>query len=103
MEWDYKNITIDINTNGVFSFNLDSKRYTFPTLLEAKSQIDKLLKDYYKFTKEDYDKLTSSIPAKYKEFITSLISELYFHSKSSYCSVEWDFDFDIDFKKILDI
>lgn len=100
MEWEYKNIIITVDNDGFFIFKFNNEIYEKPSLKEAKSNIDSLTNDYYRFTQKDMDNLMKKLSKRERELVRSLYNELNVHMKSAYCQVDicedtwkWEWDF----------
>lgn len=76
MKWIYKNIEIEINSEGRFFFNVRGKDFSTTSLDEAKEIISEILASYYTFTQKDMDKLLSKLDNREKELVKSLYQEL---------------------------
>mgnify|MGYP006878191783 CR=1 FL=1 len=50
MKWIYKNIEIEINSEGRFFFNVRGKDFSTTSLGEAKEIISEILASYYTFS-----------------------------------------------------
>ena len=59
--WTYKNISININDDGLFVFTFNNKDYKHKSLEDAKECADKLTKDYYNFSMKDYNSMLSKL------------------------------------------
>lgn len=95
MNWEYKNIEININEQGIFYFTINNKRYEENSLDKSKKIIDNILNEFYTFTKKDLDRLYNKLTSKEKCFIDDIITELNIHANSNYCELglhnfEWD-------------
>lgn len=98
MTWTYKDITITINTDGQFYFTVHEQIYKVSTLQLAKNTIDDLLKSYYTFSKEDYDKLLSKLSPREQHFIKNLVDAFSEHLGDSYCELGYNLqDFNATF------
>ena len=64
MEWIYKKIKIEIESDGRFQFNFEDKSYHAQSLDEVKSLIDEYILSYYTFTQKDMDKLLSKLDSR---------------------------------------
>lgn len=100
MEWEYKQVKISIDSDGIFNFKIDNILYTEWSLNSAKRFIDEKLISYYLFTQKDMDKLMSKLDKREKELVRSLYQELKEHMGSAYCEQgisendwEWNWDF----------
>lgn len=100
MEWEYKQVKISIDSDGIFYFKTGSILYTERTLDGAKMVIDEKLKPYYLFSQKDMDRLMSRLDKKEQESVRSLYQEIEGHVGSAYCEQgisekdwEWDWDF----------
>lgn len=100
MEWEYKQVKISIDFDGIFYFKIGSILYTERTLDGAKMVIDEKLKSYYLFSQKDMDRLMSKLDKKEQELVRSLYQEIEGHVGSAYCEQgisekdwEWDWDF----------
>lgn len=100
MEWEYKQVKISIDSDGLFYFKIGSILYTERTLNDAKIVIDEKLKSYYLFTQKDMDKLMSKLDKREQDLVRSLYQEIDQHYNSAYCEQgisekdwEWDWDF----------
>lgn len=100
MEWEYKNIIITVDNDGFFIFKFNNEIYEKPSLKEAKSTIDLLINDYYRFTQKDMNNLMKKLSKREQELVRSLYNELHRHVNSAYCQVDigeniwnWDWDF----------
>jgi hypothetical protein len=101
MKWIYKNIEIEINSEGRFFFNVRGKDFSTTSLDEAKEIISKALAFYYTFTQKDMDKLLSKLDSREKELVKSLYQELDNHKGNNYCELgicqkEWNWEWDFN-------
>jgi hypothetical protein len=88
MKWEYKNHTIEVNGNGIFTFNTaDGSYHSCDTLREAKKLIDKLMAEYYNMTQEQYKQLLDKLTDREKDFVNSMVDELHGHEYSAYCEL----------------
>lgn len=87
MEWEYKNITISVCSDGIFYFNHKGKGDCANTLIDAKRKIDVLTEGYYNFTEKDISRMLKKLDEREKDFVTSLINELNRHSSNAYCEI----------------
>jgi hypothetical protein len=97
MKWNYKNVIIEIKSDGKFYFSINGKTEKADSLEKAESVIDLSLKDYYTFNEKDIDKLCKKLDKRESEFVRSLIDELSRHRCNAYCDMgitdEMLFDF----------
>ncbi len=100
MEWEYKQVKILIDSDGLFYFKINGACYKEKTLENAKKSIDDISKSYYLFTQKDMDKLMSKLDKREKELVRSLYQEIEGHRNSAYCEQgvsegdwEWNWDF----------
>ena len=87
MNWNYKNVIIEIGEDGKFYFSINGKTEKADSLEIAKSLIKLSLKEYYTFSKKDIDKLCKKLDNRESEFVKSLIDELSRHSCNAYCEM----------------
>lgn len=87
MNWNYKNVIIEIEEDGKFYFSINGKTEKVDSLEIAKSLINVSLKKYYTFSLEDIDKLCKKLDKRESEFVKSLIDELSRHSCNAYCEM----------------
>ena len=77
MEWEYKQVKISIDSDGIFYFKIGSILYTERTLDGAKMVIDEKLKSYYLFSQKDMDRLMSKLDKREQELVRSLYQEIW--------------------------
>lgn len=87
MNWNYKNVIIEVENDGRFYFSINGKTEKADSLETAKSLINRLLKDYYTFSEKDIDKLCKKLDKRESEFVRSLMDELSRHSCNAYCEM----------------
>jgi hypothetical protein len=87
MEWNYKKVTIAVDSDGMFNFSINENVYIDSSLESAKSRIDIILKDYYTFSKKDIDILCKKLNKRESEFVRALIEELKCHEYNAYCEI----------------
>ena len=93
MIWDYKNHTIELKA-GKFQFNTsDGVQHACASLDEAMKMIDELTVDYYNMTREQYKQLLSKLTDREKDFVDSMLWELYDHVDNAYCDRGVNMDF----------
>lgn len=100
MEWEYKQVKISIDSDGLFYFKTNGAFYKQKTLEDAKKSIDEFSKSYYNFTQKDMDKLMSKLDKRERDLVRSLYQEIEGHMDSAYCEQgisenewEWNWDF----------
>lgn len=100
MNWIYKNIKININTDGKFVFNCCDSSYTVNSLIEAKEIIDEKTKEFYSINEEFYKNIIKKLNNKEAMFFNQLIEELNCHHNNCYCDLDiYNYlDFEIDNK-----
>lgn len=103
MEWEYKQVKISIDSDGLFYFKIDGAFYKQKTLEDAKKSIDEFSKSYYNFTQKDMDKLMSKLDKRERDLVRSLYKEIECHANSPYCEMgiidnEWNWDWDFSNK-----
>ena len=98
MEWFYKGKNINVDEQGLFSYEHDGKRYNNDTLSGAKYWIDEQMKDYYNITKNDVKTLLNKLNDRERTFITTVLNELKNHEYNAYCElgVNMDFKYEIE-------
>lgn len=101
MEWEYKNMTIAVDEDGMFKFRHQNEKYVCTTLKEAKSKIDLLCNEYYTFTQKDMNRLMKKLTEREQALVRSLYQEVEKHKENAYCEMGimedswvWDWDFD---------
>jgi hypothetical protein len=93
MIWDYKNHTIELKA-GKFQFNTsDGVQHVCASLDEAMEMIDELTAEYYNMTREQYKQLLSKLTDREKDFVDSMLWELYDHVDNAYCDRGVNMDF----------
>lgn len=100
MEWTYKGIIITIDGNGFFNFVCNGVDYSHETLSGAEEHIDRLTKDYYSFSDDDYTNLLKKLSHREMDFVKALVTELGIHHNNAYCSLgitdKFPFEFNFD-------
>lgn len=93
MNWIRKGIEITVNQDGMFEYSIYGKKYTSPSLSQAKEKINEITKEYYNFTMADLKCLLKKLNNREKEFVLAVINELEEHSDSAYCELGVNLDF----------
>lgn len=100
MEWNYKNIKITIDAEGMFYFNYLDIDYKYTSLQEAKNSIDSLSERYYTFTQKDMNILMRKLGTRERDLVRSLYQEIEKHRRNAYCEIgiaedcwKWKWDF----------
>lgn len=97
--WTYKNISININDDGLFVFTFNNKDYKHKSLEDAKECADKLTKDYYNFSMKDYNSMLSKLNKREQDFVNTICKELACHYMNPYCELGVNVDFNFNFSK----
>lgn len=88
MKWEYKNHTIEVNDDGLFTFKtVEGLYHSRATLCEAKQSIDIFMTAYYNMTQEQYKQLLGKLTDKEKDFVKSMVDELRIHEDNAYCEL----------------
>ena len=94
MEWKYKETTISVNSNGIFTFRIKGDEYRRTTLAAAKNEIDRLTREYYTITDEDIDSILNSLNPRQRSFIEDLLGEMSAHIHRGCCTMGNGMNFD---------
>lgn len=97
MEWNYKKVLIKITKEGYFIADVNKTKITTKTLDECKREIDSAFKDYFTFTKDDWNKMLKKLDKREVECIEDMRKELSLHTMNAYCELgivneDWDWD-----------
>lgn len=100
MKWVHRNITITVNVDGLFKFEVNNVTKYADSLKEAQEKIDKALLEQYHLSDSDIKVLLSKLNKKEKGFVEDMLLELNSHSLSPYCELGLsDMQYTFDYKK----
>lgn len=88
MEWNYKNVIIEVDVNGKFLFSFNGKCYSESTLSFAKDRVDELTKNYYTFTEEDKKRMFKKLNDRERDLVSRMMDELKCHQDNPYCDLD---------------
>lgn len=102
MNWTYKNVCIEIQSDGRFYFTFDGKTEHYRSLDYAKQRIDDLTSFYYKIDDQFVKSLLKKLNSREQDFVKQLFYEIYNLSEYPGYSggLSTNFLFDIDFHNV---
>ena len=92
MEWEYKNHIIKLESRKYRFWTADGL-HSCDSFDDATKEIDELMADYYNMTREQYKQLLSKLTDRERDFVDSMLWELYDHVDSGYCDQGVNMDF----------
>ena len=87
MKWIHKNITITVNVDGLFKFEVNDATKYADSLKEAQEKIDKALAEKYHLSENDIRVLLLKLSNKERGFVEDMLLELNSHTSSQYCDL----------------
>lgn len=100
MKWIHKNITITVNVDGLFKFEVNDATKYADSLKEAQETIDKALAEKYHLSENEIKILLLKLSNKERGFVEDMLLELNGHSTSPYCELGLsDMNYTYEWKK----
>ena len=100
MKWIHKNVTITVNVDGLFKFEVNDAIKYADSLKEAQDKIDKALLEQYHLSENEIKILLLKLSNKERGFVEDMMLELNSHSSSPYCELGLsDMQYTFDWKK----
>ena len=83
MDWIYKNIRIEVQSDGRFYFTFNNKTYSSRSLEQANEQIDQLTAFYYKVDSQFVESILDKLNSREQDFVKQLFYETYNSSENA--------------------
>lgn len=100
MKWEYKHVTITINSDGYFVFSVNGEKCRTESRRNAEKIIDEKTMGHFDF--DDLQIMLRKLTPNEKKFVMEMALELSRHVNNAYCEmgITDSFPFDFDFDKL---